>query len=438
MTPQQLILSDSVFLSCIQTDKFKTDALTLTICLPRLKEHAALRAVLPGVLRRSTEQYPDMASIHRRLDELYASCVELRGSRVGRTPTLTISAELLNESYVSDGEPIFDGVAQVVSQMLLHPRLENGLFRAPDVKQEIRFSLDAVRAEINNTRAYASIRCMELMHRNDSEYPSLKELERQLEAITPDALTDFYRKFVLSAPLHLFYVGSLAPKEVADRLRQSFSEWRATRKDSILAATVEQSAGFLSQAEKMPVAQGKLAMGFRVPCCDDGKSEDVYTAIVFNEILGGSPASKLFMNVREKMSLCYYCSSAYQRYTGILTVSAGIEAKNRSVAERAILEQLQSMARGEISDGELSAAKKSLYNAYRQIDDSAFELQGFYGNRALLGLSESAEECLLHLNAVTREQVTAMARACVCDTVFFIEPTKENGGYDENDEEECL
>ena len=184
----------------------------------------------------------------------------------------------------------------------------------------------------------------------------------------------------------------------------------------------------------MPVSQGKLAMGFRTGVCADGKSEDVYTAMVLNELFGESPASKLFVNVREKMSLCYSCSSFYNRYTGILIVSAGIESKNRSITQNAILEQLECIRRAQISDAEMQAAKRSLENAYRQINDNPFDLQSFYGNRALFGLEGDLKECLARLNAVTVDQVSELARRIECDTVFFIEGTNPHTEEEDFDE----
>ena len=174
-------------------------------------------------------------------------------------------------------------------------------------------------------------------------------------------------------------------------------------------------------------------MGFRVGVCADGHSSSVYTAMVLNEIFGGSAASKLFLNVRERMSLCYHCSSSYHCYTGIMTVSAGIESKNREIAQNAILQQFKEIQNGNISPTELLAAKASLENSYRQIHDNPFDLQSFYGNRSLFGWNETVEECLRRISAVTVEDVAILAKQVLCDTVFFIEGTKESACDEEED-----
>ena len=176
-------------------------------------------------------------------------------------------------------------------------------------------------------------------------------------------------------------------------------------------------------------------MGFRTGVCASGENDDCYVAMVLNELFGGSPASKLFMNVREKMNLCYYCSSSYNRYTGNLSVSSGIEVSRRAVAEKAILEQWEALRRGEISDTEFHAAKTSLRNAYRQIYDNPFELQSFYGNRALFGLTDDIETASEKMERVTKEEVVSLAKRVVCDTVFFVEGTKASVVGEEEDDE---
>lgn len=432
--PQRLSVTDSIQLSCIQTERFKTGVLTLTLCLPLTKENTMLGMLLPRVLRRGTEHFPDMASIHRRLDELYASCVEIRSTRIGRNLAIVVTAEFLDEAYATDHTQILDGVLEVISDMLLRPKMVREAFDPAIVKQEIGFAKDSIRSEINNTRAYSLIRCMELMHRNDRTYPTLKEMETEIDGIDAEQLARFYRNTLRSASIQAFFVGSLAPSYVSNCLRTHLGEWHSEILYPILPPYAAPSCGVIEQTLPMPVSQGKLAMGFRTGVCADGADDDVYTAMVFNELFGESPASKLFMNVREKMSLCYSCSSFFNRYTGILLVSAGIESKNRQTAEQAILDQLQSIRHGEISDAEMHAAKLSLANSYRQINDNPFELQSFYSNRAIFGLDGDVEDCRARLDAVTVEQVVALAKKIECDTVFFIEGTRADA--DEN-EEDC-
>ncbi len=435
MTLQKTRVTEHIRLSCIRTDRFKTGVLTLTLTLPKTKKNAAANPVLAGVMRRGTEKYPDMAAINRRLDDLYAACIEIRSGTVGNNLSLVFTAEMLDESFVPDGTPVTDGVIEMLAELLLHPRMQNGYFDGNYVKQEIRFAADSVRSEINNTRSYAAIRLRELMHREDPEYPTLKSLEKDILSLTPEELTNYYHCLLTHSKLDAFYVGSLSIDTVQDKLARFFgSVWKPTDAYLPRFPKADPPLPYHALTEPMSVAQGKLAMGFRVGVCMKHDGDAVYAAILLNELFGGSPASKLFLNVREKMSLCYYCASSYNPHTGNLTVSAGIEPKKRKIAEKAILDQMEALRRGEITEAELHAARISLENSYRQIYDNPFELQAFYGIRSLLGITDSIETSRQKLCAVTVDEVITLAKQTVCDTVFFIEGTKTNSEEEFDDE----
>ena len=183
----------------------------------------------------------------------------------------------------------------------------------------------------------------------------------------------------------------------------------------------------------MPVSQGKLAMGFKVGACIGDSDNRHYTAILLNELFGGSAMSKLFMNVREKLSLCYYCSSNYNQYMGTLTVSSGIDNKNFELAKNAILSELKDICDEKISDAEFHAAKKALENSYKQIYDSAYDLQSFYGNRAFFGFDETVESVKDSIARITKQDVAALARRITLDSVFYVEAVGD--GEDIYDEE---
>ncbi len=433
MTVIKKKVSDNLNLSCIQTDRFKTGVLIVTLTIPQTLTASANTMLLSGILRRGTERYPTMADLNRRLDDLYASCVEIRTQRIGKNISLVFGAEMLDDRYAIDGTKITEGVTEVLSQMILHPRLPEGTFDPALVAQEIRFTQDALRAEINNTKLYAAARLAELMHRDDPEYPTVKQLQALVSTIDTNTLTSAYHDLLRHATWQVFYVGTLSADTVASLLKKHLTSLPEATPLPLCLPVAEASAGEHRASEQMPVSQGKLSLGFRTGVSAVSQSEEIYAAMMLNEIFGASPASKLFMNVREKMSLCYYCSSSYHRYSGIITVHSGIESKNRAIAEQAILAQLQEIREGKISDAEFHAAKKSLKNSYRQLYDNPFELQSFYGTRELFGISETIEESCLELSRVTKDEVVSLAKRVICDTVFFVEGIGEND-MEENDE----
>ena len=425
MTIRSIRVSDSITLSAIQTDRFKTGVLTFTLLLPLSPESTALHILLSGMMRRGTKTYPSVSKINRRLDTLYATDVEIRSTKLGKNLLLTITAEMLDPLYTAPTDQLLRGVIEVIAELLLCPVLKDGIFDESAVEQEIRFASDALAAEINNTRAYAVTRCAEWMNRLDPQYPTVKSVKQHILSANANALTEHYKMLLSSSPIDVFYIGSVSPDVLADELVSAFSALpTGTTPFSPIPLSSATPCEPISKTEQMPVSQGKLAMGFRTGICATADQNKSYSALLLNEIFGGSPASKLFLNVREKMSLCYYCSSSYSIYTGDIMVSSGIEVKNRAVAEEAIRSQMEAICHGQITDAEMHAAKKSLENCYRQLYDNPLELQAFYSARALFGMTETIDECCERVDAVSMDDVVSLANRTVCDTVFFVEGTK--------------
>ena len=166
--------------------------------------------------------------------------------------------------------------------------------------------------------------------------------------------------------------------------------------------------------EEMDVTQGKLSMGFRC------QSDDVPAMILANLIFGGSSNSKLFLNVREKLSLCYYASSSYARSKKLLTVSSGIETKDYQRAYDEILHQLSQVQQGNWEEWEFTGSKSTMLNALRSMDDSQGALENYYLGQAATGLSDSPQEMMEAITAVTPQRVQEAARTIALDTVYFL------------------
>ncbi len=419
MTVSTHRLTKDISLSVIGTDKFKSGLLTLTLSLPLSAKSSVYNMLLAGILKRGNEKYRSLADINRRLDELYDSSLDIRSSRLGKNLSLVLSSDMLEGKFIPDGTDTLDGVLEVMEETLLHPLLEDGLFPIAVFEQEKRFLLDAINASSNNTRSYASLRLAELMMAQDKEYPTLEEMKDILATVNRKALTEYFFNTVLHSPVHFFYIGAEDTATLSEKLLSRFASWRALPFTPVMPYA-EPICELRHGSEKMSVNQGKLALGFKTGSCI-GKGDAHYAVILFNEIFGGSPASKLFMNVRERLSLCYYCSSSYNQYMGTLTVSSGIDPSNRAVAEAAILSELEDIRNGKISDTELHAAKASIANSFRQFLDNPYDLQSYYGNRAFFGFEEDMETVSRKIALLTATDVAAVAKRTVLDSIFYIE-----------------
>ena len=161
-------------------------------------------------------------------------------------------------------------------------------------------------------------------------------------------------------------------------------------------------------------------------------SDDDYAAFpLFLEVFGSSPTSKLFMNVREKMSLCYYCTALPDSSKGLMLVTAGIENENKTTAEREILVQLEDIKAGKVSDDEMNCAKASLKNSYLTIYDSPRSIESWYFHRVLHGVPISPVDFFKKVEELDVNSVSNIAKKITLDTIYFMNGVGEGGENDE-------
>lgn len=432
MKLQNFKMASGASLLYINTNKFKSEALGLSLTVPLTRRDYLCNMLLSGVMRRGSQSLPSHAEVNRRLDMLYAASVEISSNTSAGSLSLNVGADFLSSRHVPDGTDVFEGVVEVIGSLLVSPLKENGVFPRKTVKSEIELVRDSLRAEKNNTRAYAAMRCRELLKRDNASYPTLEYLLENIDTVTPEELTRYHEELLTRASVSVFYVGGRDAQSVCDSISRAFGGALFAPARVCAPERFDAARPHASGEETMDVSQGKLSMGF-VTGTGYGR-EDRHTAIVLNELLGASPASKLFLNVREKEGLCYYCSSSYSAVSGNILVSSGIDAQNRQRVTDAVLSQLDAIRQGDISDAELACAKSSLAYSYAQIYDSPFSLQAFYSTRVAFGEGETVEECRDALMSVTREDVVRLANNIRYDCCFFLSPREAQSGEVSDDE----
>ena len=435
MIPILYKITPAVNLRAIRTDRFKNAQLSIAFILPADKEASPLTTLLFSVLRRGTEQYPTIKHLNFAMDMLYGASLSYRNSFFGDCQIIGFVLETLGTRYLPKGEqtnPLAQGL-HVIDQMLFHPlRDENGLLRREIVESEIKNTCDDIRAQVNDTRSYARMRLRECMCEGEAYGGSLVGKVEQVCAFTPEMLTEHHKKLLECARIECFYVGSDAPEDVAAQLADLFTGAPEKQAQMPGTAILPPPAQVRYFTEDMAVAQGKLEIGFRTGITPD--HPDAMAQSVFNEIFGGSSVSRLFMNLREKHSLCYHCSSSAVAHKGILTVSCGILPQNMQFAKDEIFAQLSRLQQKPVGRAELAMAKKSLINILRQCTDSPAALQAYwFGRQVFYGSSLTPEQCIERVRAVTAKDVMRAANAVVPDTVYFLNGTLtgEEGEGDE-------
>jgi predicted Zn-dependent peptidase len=141
---------------------------------------------------------------------------------------------------------------------------------------------------------------------------------------------------------------------------------------------------------------------------------------LLSTIYGETPVSKLFMNVREKMSLCYYCACRTVASKGALTVDSGVERENIEKAKTEIIRQLDEIRQGNITDEELESALLSLDNALTQVGDTPNSYSSWYFERFCDGNIVTPEQQFTEYKNVTKARIVQAANSLSLDSVYLM------------------
>ncbi len=414
-------LFPGVWLRTVHTDKFKSAYLSLTLMTQLNRENASANALLPRVLRRGTMVHPDMESLSAALDELYGGAVEPVVRKKGESQCVGFLASFLDNAYALNGEDILSGAADLLGEMLLKPLTRDGVFAPDYVEGEKANLIDELRGQINDKRIYATRRLTQLMCREESFGVDKLGQEEKVAAITPESLWARYQKLLSSAQIEVYYSGSADPERVREIMERVFSTLPVSQEreepECEVRIHAEQEPNVIE--EVMDVNQGKLAMGWRTGGITVWE-EECPALVLCSAVFGGTSMSKLFMNVRERLSLCYYASSALEKQKGLMIVSSGIEFQNYETAKREILAQLEDVKAGKITDDELEGARRILINQYRSIEDEQGRMEEYWLGQAAAGTEDDPGTLAARLETVTGEQIAQVARKLELDTVYFL------------------
>ena len=406
-----------VGLTHIQSGKFKTGLLSLSLIRPLTREDASRCAVIPYVLRRGTQRLQDMQALSAELDTLYGARLEPAVRKKGDYLCVGLTASFIDDAFVP--EKLLSKTAALLGQVLLEPLTKDGVFSPDYVKGEKDNLIDRIRAQINDKRIYARNRLTELMCADEPYGIGALGDESSAAKIAADSLYRYYQDLLSTSRIELFYCGSASFSLVADALRQALDTLPRKQIETLPAMTVKADAGPPRTFEEaLDVTQGKLSIGFRTGVCMGDAGYPAMT--LFNAVYGGTPNAKLFMNVREKLSLCYYASSACDFLKGIMAVYSGIEFDKYAAARDEILAQLEACREGSIEPWELEGARSIMKNALLSLPDSQGALEDYYLSQAVAGLNLSPESLAQSLATVTAEEVAASARAVQLDTLYFL------------------
>ena len=412
-------LGRGISLTKIYDKKFKSNCVKIAFISPLDDKTACINAMLQTVLVTSNAEIPSRTKLTTMLSGLYGSSLGTNCSTVGDYQSVGLSASFIGDDYTIDGEVISTLVVKQLLNCLFRPHLVDGKFCDKYFALRKQELIDAIAASVNDKRGYAILQAKKLVYEGEPAAVSSIGTVEIAEKITQEDLLRQHKKLIESAKIEITISGGGNTAAAEKLIRDEMAALE--RVDPI--EKIEYRHNSPAKAEpafremKMQVNQSKMVMAFK------SGYEDIYAAKLFCMLLGATPFSKLFANVREKMSLCYYCSSAYSDRKGTLFIDSGVESCNIEKAQSAIEEQLGSICSGDFTDEELENTKKYLCGGFKSNYDSVYDIMSWFTAQNTRNTAFTPEEICERVNRIGREDIISCAKSFKLDSVFVLKGT---------------
>lgn len=414
-------IKNGINLNLIKTDKFKTNLLSVFFTVPLNENTITKNSLIPAILRRGSNNLKTQEEISKTLEEMYGASFDCGVDKIGDNQVLKFYLETINNSYTEDGENILKESINILLDLVFNPLVNNNKFDETYVESEKNNIKQIIEGRKDAKATYALERCIEEMYKNLPyalyKYGKLEDLKN----INAENLYEEYKKLINECKIDIFISGDIT-EEVKNEVIEnknivSLEERNPNYIESNKENRIKQEKQEEIVSESMDVTQGKLILGLDVL---KEQEDDKYTALIYNAILGGTPNSKMFQNVREKNSLAYTASSSYIRQKGNIFVKCGIEIDNYEKALKIIKEQIEDMKKGKFTEEDIKQAKVNIVSTIKFIPEEQDTELLYYFSQELSGYQINSEEYINKVNSITKEQIVELANRIQINTIYFL------------------
>lgn len=420
---ETICVASGVQIVSAPANRFKTNEISISFCTPLSAETASRNALCANLLARTTKKYPTLSEFNKKLAMLYGASVTCTVVKLGENQLLTLNASSLDDRFSFENDIISVDAFNLLISMVFDANVdENGLFYPQDIDREKRLLAEKIESEENEKRIYSLRRLEQIMFDGEPYAVNRYGSVDAVKAVTADDLKSALEYFKTNAKIQITVVGNADVNAIADLAKQYFSTLRRDYIAPQKAVFVPTADSVNTVEERIDVKQGKLVLGFRVNLQSDFKP--VPEMLAFSDIFGGGPYSKLFLNVREKLSLCYYCSAKYDRRKSSVIIQCGCEEENMDKAVEEILNQLADIKNGSFDDA-FASSKIALADTLNGAYDDSLTLSSWYlaqiADDEIISPADSAS----NIAAVTKQQVQDCADLLTLDTIYKLVGNKE-------------
>ena len=407
-------------ITTIKTDKFKTTLIRVMFTAPLSRDTVTERILLANVLRNSSMKFKSKKELSAHLEDLYGASLSVNAKKQGQNHAISFYIQVANEKFLKSAPPLFEEALATLSEIMMKPKIIDNAFDKQVISLESRLLKEDIESIYNDKTTYALKKLVTLMCEDENFGISGDGYIEDIANINEKTLVKTYESMINNDEVSVVVLGDINHAHIVPLFTNSLDLKSQMRtKLSAVDREEKEMRNVMKVKEEQQINQTKLNIGYRTNTRIT--DEDYFAMLVFNGVFGAFAHSKLFMNVREKESLCYYCASQLDNFKGLMYVYSGLDDAQVSKAQTIIDEQLENICSNDITDEELLLAKKSIINAKRSSLDSASGMLSDLEAGLILGLT--ADEFVEKIENISSADVSRVAKKIKKDTIFTLEPS---------------
>lgn len=407
-------IADGVYFSSITDKRYKKNLISVAFSTQLSEDTATENVIVPVLLTKCNSKLPTYKAFNNKMSRLYASGIGGTAGRQYDLQTISFGAYYLDDVYALSGEKMTGIMTDILIDCLTSPVTENGVFSEKFVELEKKTVIDNIETAINDKRSYAIERAMKTICKGEPASVCSYGTVEKAKLITPDSAYKAYRRMLETMPCEIICTGCSDFDGVAEKFAAAFEKAGRHDVENTTIALSPVKTQTEEVTERLTVNQSKLVLGFK------SHSDDDAALVLLQKIFGGTTSSKLFRNVREKMSLCYYCSAARNDLKGIMLVNSGVENENIEKTKEAVIDQLEEIKNGNFTNEDINFAEMAIKNDFKSVADSAGNVSNWYFDCIRKNDIVTPEEKLGRYLGVSKERIIAAAKSMVLDSVYVL------------------
>ncbi len=410
------IKRDNYNLHLINTDRFKTITVSLKFTKKYNREESVYFKLLERVLPiNGTENYKSVNDITKKLESLYNANIGYKFYVTSENMTFETNLRIINPKYTK--EDTYKESFDLFKEILTKPTLKNNQFKYFDLQKDNL--INSILNVKDDLRSYSSLKFQEIFYKGtvyaENNYKNIK----LFEDMESKKLYENYKKLFSEFKIDVFVIGEFDEEVLTkyiEELMKGFKSKDNYTKDLYTKVKCKESL----VKDKFKESQSSLLIGLNISGLTDEERD--YKLILYNTILGSMNNSVLFVNVREKNSLCYSIGSTISKFTETMIIRSGISSDSFDDAVRLIKESLEEMKDEKKVDKLLKNAKKTLNIAYNDFYESSNKIIDYYFIRefTILPSIEERREKVMNL---TSKDVTDIAKKVSIGLIYLMEGT---------------